>query len=57
MEKELAVRTTLKVSHRLACLTYLLLLPELNSLKEVLGVVGLSGFGHVAFDGEIENRN
>lgn len=57
VEEKLAIRTGLKVTGRLACLTTLLLLAELDSLKKVFGVVGLSSLSDVAFDGEIENRN
>ena len=33
----------------------LVVLPELNSLEEVLGVVGLPGLGDVFLDGQVEH--
>lgn len=36
---------------------YLVIFPKLDSLKEVFGVVGLSGLGDVLLNGQVENRN
>lgn len=38
-------------------LMLLVVLPELNRLEEVLGVVGLSGLGDVLLDGQVEHRD
>ena len=57
MKNAFTVLAVGQVSSNLAELAVILILSELNSFEEILGVVGFSGFGDILFDGEIEDWN
>ena len=55
MKNAFTVLAVGQVSSNLAELAVILILSELNSFEEILGVVGFSGFGDILFNGEIED--